>query len=109
MSNAQTTHTEAIEAAYERGRRVGLATAALALAVIAYVNLLGIEKSLLAVAFAAAALRGVPLSMIIRARTWIAVALASVHAITVVVIVVVYADKIAALARHVIALYYSLS
>ena len=108
MSNAPTVQSEDVAAAYRRGRRAGLATAAIALAVIAYVNLLGIEKSLLALVLAAMALKGSLLPAISRTRTWIAIALASVHAVTVVAIVVVYADKLAELARRVIELYHSL-
>lgn len=51
-------------AAYEEGRRTGLATAALALSIVAYINLLGVEKSLLAIVLAVLALRGTE-----RART----------------------------------------
>ena len=109
MSTTQTTQTETPEAAYQRGRRVGLAAAALALAVIAYVNLLGIEKSLLAVVLAAVALKGVSLSRIVQTRTRIALALAALHAIAVVVIVVMYGDKLALLTRQMIELYRSLN
>ena len=43
---------------YDRGRREGLATAAIALSATAYLNLLGAEKSILAIALALLASRG---------------------------------------------------
>jgi len=100
---------ETVEAAYARGRNAGFATAAMALAVVSYVNLLGIEKSLLAITFAVIALKGAAQLSSARRRIWAALALAAIHAITVIVVVVVYADKLALLARQVIALYHSLS
>jgi hypothetical protein len=109
MPDAQPVSDESIAAAYDRGRRVGLATAALALSVVAYINLFGIEKSLLAIALGVAAIKGVTLSNAARTRTLMAFALASVHAITVIVIAVVYADKLADFARRVLELYHSLS
>ena len=107
MSN--TSATDPVIESYERGRRVGLGTAALALAVTAYVNLLGIEKSLLAIVLAFVALKGSRLTAKARTSTRIAIGLASVHAITVVAIVAIYSDKLTALARELIALYHSLS
>lgn len=109
MSETARTQIESVEAAYERGRAAGLGTAAVALAVVAYVNLLGIEKSLLAITLAVVALRHVSLSKVYRTRTWVALVLASIHATTVVVVVVLYADKLTVLGRRVIELYHSLS
>jgi hypothetical protein len=109
MPHNPATQTETVEAAYERGRSVGFATAAVALAVVAYVNLLGIEKSLLAIALAIVALKRISPPTFVRTRIRVALALATVHALTVAVIVVVFADKIALLARQVIKLYHSLS
>lgn len=108
MSDTPHVQSDAVEAAYRRGRRTGLATAAFALAVIAYLNLLGIEKSLLAIVLAAMALKDSLLPAVLRTRTWIALGLAAVHTVTVVVIVVVFADKLSLLARYVLELYHSL-
>jgi hypothetical protein len=44
--------------AFEAGRRAGLATAAMALSVVAFFSLLGAEKALLAIALALLARRG---------------------------------------------------
>lgn len=108
MSNTPTVRADELEAAYRRGRRSGLATAAFAIAIIAYLNLLGIEKSVLAIVLAAMALKGSLLPAIARVRTWGALALAAIHTVTVVVIVIVFADKLGLLAHYVIELYHSL-
>lgn len=109
MPETTTIETETAEQAYQRGRRVGLATGAIALAVIAYVNLLGVEKSLLAVVLAIAALRGGAMSSIARTRGRIALALASLHALTVVVVVVLFHQKLTELLRQLVRLSHSLS
>ena len=44
--------------AFEAGRRAGLATAAMALSLVAFLSLLGAEKALLAIALALLARRG---------------------------------------------------
>lgn len=104
-----TNSIESVEEAYQRGRRGGLATAALALSVIAYVNLLGLEKSILAFVLAVLALMGMQKGKLPRSRAAIALVLATVHACTLVVVVLVYWDQLTALARNVIQLYHSLS
>jgi hypothetical protein len=80
--------------AYERGRRVGLATGALALSVTAFINLLGMEKSILAGILALLALRGsAALAEVIR-KARVALAIAVVHIITVVAVLAVFHDKL---------------
>ena len=44
--------SSAVDAAYQSGRRVGLATAAVALGFVSFLNLLGMEKSILALVLA---------------------------------------------------------
>ena len=68
-----------IHAAYQDGRRLGLATAALALSIVAFINLLGIEKSILAIVLALLAMQGaLPGAGVLR-RGRIALVLAVVH------------------------------
>ncbi len=86
--------TDPIYAAYQRGRRMGLATGALALSVVAFVNLLGMEKSILAGVLALLALQGAaPAADLIR-RGRIALAIAVVHILTVIFLLVVFHDKL---------------
>jgi|HubBroStandDraft_1064217.scaffolds.fasta_scaffold237430_2 hypothetical protein len=58
MSNADDATPTELSIAYDDGRRAGLALGALALAVVAFVNLLSIEKSILAAVLAIIAMRG---------------------------------------------------
>ncbi len=73
---------------------MGLATGALALSVVAFVNLLGMEKSILAGVLALLALQGAaPAADLIR-RGRIALAIAVVHILTVIFLLVVFHDKL---------------
>jgi hypothetical protein len=78
---------------YRAGRRDGLALGALAIALVAFVNLLSVEKSLLAAALALLALRTAPAS---RRAQW-ALAIAGLHILTWVGVLVVFHDKFARL------------
>lgn len=71
----------AVETAYEEGRRAGLATAALALSITAFINLLGVEKSLLAIVLAVLALRGTVQARTALRRGRAALVLAVVHVV----------------------------
>ena len=79
---------------YQDGKREGLALAAFALAIVAFINLLGIEKSLLAGVLAILALQSGSTGL--RAPRWAkpAVAIAIVHLMTVVTVVVLLGDKL---------------
>jgi hypothetical protein len=85
--------------AYERGRRVGLATGALALSIVAFINLLGLEKSILGAMLALLALRGGASLAEITGRARFALVIAVVHIITVVAVLVVFHDKLLQLLR----------
>ena len=74
---------------YRAGRRDGLALGALALALVAFVNVLSLEKSLLAAGLALLALKTAPSSR--RAR-W-ALVIAGLHILTWMVVLVVFHDK----------------
>jgi hypothetical protein len=84
--------------ARDRGRREGLALAALALSLVAFINLLGAEKSLLAVVLAVIAMRGARVPLVLR-RSRLAIGFAMLHLLTFVVVIVLFHDKLAELLR----------
>ncbi|GEM_PF-1399218 len=75
------------------GRAEGLAGAALAIALLAFVNLLGAEKGLLALVLGFVALRGAAGG---RARTWarIAIGLGALQLVTVALVVLLFREEI---------------
>jgi hypothetical protein len=79
--------------AWAAGRREGLAIAALALGLVAFLNLLGAEKSLLALVLAGLALSGGGAGRA-RRRAWLAIGLAALHLVTIAVVLVVFRDKL---------------
>lgn len=89
-----TPQTDPTYVAYQRGRRMGLATGALALSVVAFVNLLGVEKSALACVLAGLALKGAaPAADVIR-RGRSALAIAVIHIITIGFVLLMFHDKL---------------
>ena len=80
---------DAETAAYQDGKRAGLAIAALTIAIVAFINLLNVEKSIVAIVLAALSLRGATHGAM---RQWArsAVAIAIVHIILLAVLVTVY-------------------
>jgi uncharacterized membrane protein len=80
----------------ERGRREGYAVSALVLSLVSFVNLLGAEKSILAIVLAVFALRGAtPRGAFQQAR--IAMVVASLHILTLVLVLVLLRDEFAQL------------
>lgn len=79
--------------AYEEGRRAGLAIAALALAILSFINLLGVEKSILALVLAVIAMYGAGGQ---DARRWgrLAVVLAAVHIVAFAAVIVLFHQKL---------------
>ena len=90
MTGSETT---AEAAALMRGRREGYATAALAASCVGFINLLGMEKALLAMALAAMAIGGLPAGAA-RSRALAAFGLGGVYIVTIVAVVTVYHDKL---------------
>ncbi|HEY1899299.1 MAG TPA: hypothetical protein VGG49_05865 [Steroidobacteraceae bacterium] len=90
----QAAGTDRVQAAFQEGRGVGLATGALALSVVAFLNLLGLEKSILAAVLAILALQSVAASRAVIRRGQAALVLAGVHFITVVTVIAVFHDKL---------------
>ncbi|MGE5722232.1 MAG: hypothetical protein ACM3YM_07195 [Sphingomonadales bacterium] len=98
MVGEQDTVGDQEDRAVARGRSEGLAAAALALACVSFVNLLGAEKPLLAIILAAAALRG-SRSLRASARARWAIGIAGVYLLTLIVVLVAFHDRLAELIR----------
>jgi hypothetical protein len=94
MSGPDTEQSKALAAAHEAGRRLGLATAALAVSIVSFLNLLGLEKSLLAVVLAALALGGSQATGTARKRSRIALVLGTVHIVTAIVVLLVFREEL---------------
>jgi Na+-driven multidrug efflux pump len=88
----QQTHSDS--AARSLGRTEGLATAALALSLVSFVNLLGAEKALLAIVLAALALGRAGVSRA-RSRSLVAIGFSLVYLLTIGVVLVAFHDKLA--------------
>lgn len=86
-----------VEAAYDDGRRAGLATAALALSITAFINLLGVEKSLLAIVLAVLALQGTERARTALRRGRAALAIGIVHVVIFVTALVAFHRQLAQL------------
>jgi hypothetical protein len=80
--------------AFQEGRRFGLATAALALSITGFVNLLGAEKPILAGVLALMALHGSATSRAIFSRSRAALVLAALYLLTIVVVCIAFHDKL---------------
>lgn len=85
---------DSVVAAYQEGRRIGLATAALALSLVAYINLLGIEKSVLAGVLAFLALRGAGTGSQPLRRGRVALVIAALHVVFLVAVLSIFHDKL---------------
>ena len=77
-------------AAYQDGKRAGLAIAALALAVVAFINLLNLEKSLLAIVLAILSLQGAATYGVARKWARAALVIAIAHIVLLTVLVTLY-------------------
>jgi hypothetical protein len=89
--------TATIQSAHKDGYRLGLATAALAMSAVAFVNMLGIEKSVLAAVLALLAMQGAkPLDQLLR-RGKAALLLSALYAVTIVTVLVLYHEKLSEL------------
>lgn len=84
------------QAALLQGRREGLATAALAAGCVAFINLLGAEKALLAITLAGLALGALPAGPA-RGRALAALGLGAIYLVTMIVVLILYHDKLARL------------
>jgi hypothetical protein len=89
-------HTQAFEA----GRRAGLATAAFALSLTAFLSLLGAEKAILAIGLALLARRGSPVGSGARRLANWATGIAVVFLVTIAFVLVFFWKELAGLIEH---------
>ncbi len=93
MTDSHSTHDDPEYAALLQGRREGMATAALAAGCVAFVNLLGAEKALLAVTLAVLALGGLSAGAA-RGRALAALGLGAAYVATLVTVLILYHEKL---------------
>jgi hypothetical protein len=87
------------QAAYREGRQTGMALSALALSIVSFISLLGLEKAILALVLGALVLREAQGGSPARRKATTAVVVASVYAVFFFVTLAVFHDKIAVLIR----------
>lgn len=92
MTNNTQLQTDLAEAR-DVGRRQGLAVAALAVALVSFLNLLGAEKSILAIVLAIAAMSGTQ-SPVLRRRSLAAIGLAVLHLVTIGIVLLLFRDEL---------------
>jgi hypothetical protein len=87
--------SDPIQDAFRSGRNAGLSIAALAMSVVAFINVLGMEKSLLALTLALLALRGsLPTDRSVKVRGRVAVGLAVCHLLVVLAVLILFQDRL---------------
>jgi len=86
-------------AAFEQGRRSGFATAALAVALVSFLSLLGVEKAILAIALAFVSLRSNATDPGCRRTSLLAIALAALFILSVIVLLAIFHDKLLQMVR----------
>jgi hypothetical protein len=87
------------QSAYGDGKSMGLALGALAASAVAFVSLLGIEKAGLALVLAVLAIRGTWSGSRARRLAIASIAVACIYAVTYILVIFVYHDKLAELLR----------
>ena len=86
--------------AFDAGRRAGLATAALALSLVAFFSLLGAEKALLAIALGVLARRGSQPGSVGRRLSTFAIGIASVFLVTIAFVLIRFWKELETLIVH---------
>jgi len=86
--------------AFDDGRRAGLATAAMALSLVAFFSLLGAEKALLAIALGLLARRGSQPGSAGRRLAGIAIGIASVFLVSIAFVLVVFWNELVGLVNY---------
>lgn len=86
--------SQSLAGARLQGRKQGLAAAALALGLLSFLNLLGAEKAILALVLGFAALSGAT-DTGVRRRSLAAIGLAAIYLVSVVIVLVVFRDRLA--------------
>jgi hypothetical protein len=85
--------SDPVHAAFQEGRRFGLATAALALSIVSFLNMFGLEKSILAIVLAILSRQGAVSAAAAWRRGRTALIVASVHIVTVVAVLILIRQK----------------
>ncbi|HEX7778583.1 MAG TPA: hypothetical protein VF424_05060 [Vicinamibacterales bacterium] len=90
---------ESRESAFVLGQRYTLATLALGLALLSFLNLAGLEKAIFAIVLGVKALRPTPEPALEQRRSWarVGIGLAAVHVVLVVTIVLLNLDRLSKL------------
>jgi hypothetical protein len=85
--------------AYDAGRRVGFGVSALALSLVAFLSLLGLEKAFLAIVLGALALKGEGSEPLARRLGTASILLSITFLLTALVLFIVFQDRFAELFR----------
>lgn len=86
--------------AFDAGRRAGLATAAMAVSLVAFISLLGAEKAILAIVLGYHALRGAPPGTAGRRLAGTAITVASIFLVSMIVVLIVFRNELLGLVNH---------
>lgn len=90
---------ESRESAFVLGQRYTLATLALGLALLSFLNLAGLEKAILAIVLGLKAIRSTPEPVLEQRRGWarLGIGLAAAHVVLVVTLVLLNLDRLSRL------------
>ena len=90
---------ESRQSAFVLGQRYTLATLALTLALLSFLNLAGMEKGILAIILAFKALRPIPEPALEQRRSWarVAIGLAAAHIVLVITVILLNLDRLSRL------------
>ena len=90
---------ESRESAFVLGQRYTLATLALGLALLSFLNLAGLEKATLAIVLGVKALRSAPEPALERRRAWagLGIGLAAAHVVLVVTVILLNLERLSRL------------
>ncbi len=100
MQSGSTAAQDPVTRAFDDGRRAGLATAAMALSLVAFFSLLGAEKALLAIALGLLARRGAQPGSAGRRLAGIAIGIASVFLVSIAFVLVVFWNELVGLVNY---------
>ena len=100
VQSAPSVSEEQLAQAFDDGRRAGLATAALALSIVAFFSLLGAEKALLAIALGVLARRGSQPGSAGRRLATVAIGIASVFLVSIPFILVMFWNELVGLVNY---------
>jgi hypothetical protein len=85
--------------AFQAGRRMGFAVSALALGLVAFLSLLGMEKAILAIVLGSLAIRGAKPGALARRLGTVAVGLGGLFLVTIPVLLLVFWDRVVEFVR----------